>query len=90
MIEQTTAAAFRMAVKKNVSRERRKESIETLIAVDASENLAVIVQMEGLRGTYRRQALEGLRKCNDHEQLVELAENRSLNEALRRRADELA
>lgn len=90
MTEQTTAAAFRIAVKKNVNRERRKEAINTLIAAGASENLAVIVQMEGLRGTYRRQALEGLRKDSGSKQLVKLAKSRSLDEALRRQADELA
>ncbi len=81
--------AFQKAVKTNVTRTARKKAIRELIAGDERRNLAVLVRTSGLRGEFRRQAIDGLDQCSGTGLLEELAEDRSLEPALRKRAEEL-
>lgn len=81
--------AFKRAVKTNVGRTAREEAIQTLVENDERRNLAVLVRTSGLRGEFRRQAIDGLGRCPGADLLEDLAEDRSLEPALRRRAEEL-
>lgn len=83
---------FQQAVKKNVSRAQRTDAIDSLIERREATNLMVIVRMGGLSGTFRRQALEGLARCDNdgRERLKELAEDQAVEPSLRDRASELA
>jgi hypothetical protein len=83
---------FQQAVKKDVSRDRRTDAISTLIERRDARNLTIIVRMGGLSGTFRRQALEGLARCenNGRERLAGLADDQSIAPSLRDRATELA
>lgn len=82
---------FQRAVKKDVSRARRTESIRTLIERGDATNLAVIVRTSGLSGTFRRQALDGLARCGSagRDRLAELADDPAIEPTLRGRAAEL-
>ncbi|MFC4436641.1 MULTISPECIES: hypothetical protein [Natrialbaceae] len=80
---------FQTAARSNVSHAHRREAIGRLIDADERTNLALLVKMSGLRGEYRRQALEGLGECNATETLEDLAENTTIDPSLRRRADDL-
>ncbi len=81
--------AFQTAVKTNVTRTARKEAIRTLIENGERRNLSILVRMGGLRGEFRRQAIDGLGRCTGTDLLEELADDRSLEPSLRRRAEEL-
>jgi hypothetical protein len=85
----SSTAAFRTAVRTNVDRERRMEAIRELIEMGATDVLATVVRTDGLRGTFRRQALDGIGRCGDEHALDTIAADRSLDPVLRNRADEL-
>ena len=80
------SSAFRKAVRTNVSREQRERAIDALVEAGDCANLGIIVRMGGLRGTYRRRALDGLatRGCTD--ELAAVADDASVPETLRARA----
>jgi tRNA G37 N-methylase Trm5 len=80
---------FQTAVKSSVSHEHRRDAIDRLIADDERANLALLVKMSGLRGEFRRRALEGLSGCNASETLEALSEDTTVDPSLRRRAAEL-
>jgi hypothetical protein len=80
---------FQTAVKSSVSHANRREAIDRLVENDERRNLALIVEMGGLRGEFRRRALEGLGECNASDQLEKLAEDTTVDPSLRRRAGEL-
>lgn len=82
--------AFQTVVKRNVSRDDRHDAIETLAQRNERTALAVIVQTDGLRGEFRRHALDRLTECNGTDELEELATDTTLPRSLRRRADVLA
>ncbi|MCW8173200.1 hypothetical protein [Natrialba swarupiae] len=80
---------FRTAMKSNVTHDHRRAAIDRLIERGERQNLAIVVETAGLRGEFRRQALEGLAACRATDELEALAEETSLDRSLRRRADEL-
>lgn len=80
---------FQTAVKKNMPRENRREAIDRLAERGERTNLSVLVQMGGLGGEFRRQALEALIDANATHQLESLAEDPGVDPTLRRRADEV-
>lgn len=82
--------SFQTAVKKNVSRTRRREAIDALARDGETANLAVLVRMSGLHGEFRRRALDGLSDCNATIALEELVEDNALEPPLREKAEELA
>ncbi len=82
--------AFQTAVRTNVQREQRIEALDRLAERGERTNLAVVVQMGGLDGEYRRHALERLASCGGSEELAELADDTTVDASLRRRAGELA
>lgn len=84
------STTFQTAVKKNVSRTQRYEAIDSLVRAVETTNLAILVQMGGLRGEFRRYALNGLANCNARSTLEGLAEDTTVEPSLRRRAGELA
>lgn len=79
---------FQTAVKKSVSRENRREAIDRLAERGERTNLSVLVQMGGLGGEFRRQALEALIDANATDQLESLADDPGVDPTLRRRAGE--
>ncbi|MDG5817775.1 hypothetical protein [Natronococcus sp. A-GB7] len=81
---------FQTAVRSNVSHATRREAIDRLVAADERRNLALLVEMGGLRGEFRRRALEGLADCNATELLEELAEDTTVDPSLRCRAATLS
>ncbi len=78
---------FQIAITKNVARQNRLAAIARLANKDERTNLAVLVQTGGLAGEFRRQALDGLIDCGGTEQLASLADNPSIPDSLRRRAE---
>ncbi|SIS19854.1 hypothetical protein [Natronorubrum thiooxidans] len=84
------STTFQTAVKKNVSRTQRYEAVDTLVRAGETTNLGVLVRMGGLRGEFRRHALNGLSDCNATTVLEELSEDTAIEPSLRRRAGELA
>ncbi|GAB3039665.1 hypothetical protein [Natronobiforma cellulositropha] len=84
------SSTFRTAVKTNVSRTQRRAAIDSLVSDRERASLAILVQTDGLRGEFRRQALAGLSRCNATAQLADLADDTTLPESLRRRAEELS
>ncbi len=84
------STAFQTAVKKNVSRTQRTEAIESLARENETTNLGILVRMGGLRGEFRRQALDALADCNSTTVLEELAKDTTVEPSLRRRAASLA
>lgn len=83
-------AAFRVAVKTTPSRERREAAIDSLADMGAVEQLSILVKADGLDGTYRRQALDGLGRANAAETLGALADDTSLHPSIRDRAASMA
>ncbi|WP_293027241.1 hypothetical protein [Natronococcus sp.] len=81
---------FQTAVRSNVSHKTRREAIDRLVSEGERRNLALLVEMGGLRGEFRRRALEGLAECNASELLEELAEDTTVDPSLRRRAATLS
>ncbi|MCU4925895.1 hypothetical protein OB905_07845 [Halobacteria archaeon AArc-dxtr1] len=84
------STTFQTAVKKNVSRTQRYDAIDSLARKNETTNLGILVQMGGLRGEFRRHALNALADCNASTVLEELAEDTTVEPSLRQRADELA
>ncbi|APX95192.1 hypothetical protein [Natronorubrum daqingense] len=80
---------FQTAVKSAVHHTTRREAIERLAERDEHRHLALLVQMGGLRGEFRRQALECLNDRNANAELEELAEDTTLEPSLQRRATDL-
>ena len=80
---------FQTAVRKDVPREQRQDAINRLSETGDRRNLAVLVQMGGLNGEFRRRALEALIDRNATEQLESLAEDHGVDPSLRRRAGEV-
>ena len=81
---------FQTAVKKNVLRTQRYEAIDSLARKNETTNLGVLVRMGGLRGEFRRYALDALIDCNATTVLEELAADKTVDPSLRRRAEESA
>ncbi|WP_293033060.1 hypothetical protein [Natronococcus sp.] len=81
---------FQTAVKKNVSQTQRYDAIDALVRKGETTNLAILVRMGGLRGEFRRHALNRLADCNAATDLGELSEDTTVDPSLRRRAEELA
>lgn len=79
---------FQTAVKKSVSREKRQEAIDRLAETGNVTKLSVLVQMGGLAGEFRRQALEALVDNRATEELESLADDPSIEPSLRQRAAE--
>jgi len=84
------STTFQTAVRTNVSRTQRYEAIDTLVRERETTNLAVLVRTDGLRGEFRRHALNGLGECNATSVLEDLSEDSSIEASLRRRAEYLA
>ncbi len=84
------STTFQTAVKKNVSKTQRYDAIDSLARSGEATNLGILVRMGGLRGEFRRHALNGLADCNARTVLEELAEDTTIDPSLRRRAAELA
>ena len=84
------STAFQTAVRTNVQHETRLEAIDRLAERGERANLALLVELGGLSGEYRRYALERLADCGGREELAELAEETTVDPSLRRRADALA
>lgn len=82
-------SSFHTAVKTNVSRTQRYDAIDELIRAGDTRNLAVLVQLDGLRGEFRRYALDGLAECHATARLESLAADRSIDRPLRRKAERL-
>lgn len=78
------------AIKKNVPRTHRYEAIDSLARSNETTNLGIIVRMGGLRGEFRRYALDALAECNATEKLQELADDSSVDPSLREKARRLA
>ena len=83
------STTFQTAVRKAVSDTNRRDAIDRLVREGERTNLGIIVRMNGLRGTFRRQALTGLATCNGSDELETLAEDTTIDPSLRRRAREL-
>lgn len=81
---------FQTAVKRNVSKDSRREAIDRLVEKRDTTNLGVLVRTGGLVGELRRYALEGLGRCSATSELESVAEDRTLEPSLRDRAAELA
>lgn len=81
---------FQTAVKSAVPDTHRRAVIDRMIERDDRTNLALLVRMGGLRGEFRRRALEGLAACDGTDELAVLAEETALEPSLRRRATELS
>ncbi len=84
------STTFQTAVRKNVSRTQRDDAIDALVRNGETTNLAILVRMGGLRGEFRRQALNGLADCNATGLLQELSEDTAIEPSLRRKAGALA
>jgi hypothetical protein len=84
------STTFQTAVKKNVSRTQRYDAIDSLAQENETTNLGILVRMGGLRGEFRRHALNGLGDCNARTVLEELADDTTVDPSLRQRAEELA
>lgn len=84
------STTFQTAVKKNVSQSKRDDAIDSLAQANETTNLALIVRMSGLRGEFRRRALDRLADCHATAVLEELAEDTTIEPSLQRRAEELA
>lgn len=82
-----THPPFQTAVKSNIPDEQRREAIDELTSNNRTTKLAVLVRMSGLSGGLRRQAVDGLISCSAHDLLDELAADRSVAPALRKKAD---
>jgi len=82
--------AFQTAVKSNVHHTDRRDAIDRLIERNEYTNLSLIVGMGGMRGEFRRKALEGLADCGADDELAELADDTTIDPSLRRRAADLA
>ncbi|CDK37885.1 hypothetical protein [Halorubrum sp. AJ67] len=80
---------FRTAVDKNAPRETRTAAIDELAEIAATTQLRVIVVADGFNGSFRRQALNGLGRCQATTELAALADDASLPTPLRERADQL-
>ena len=83
------ATTFQRAVKKNVSSTQRYKAVDSLVRAREATNLGIIVRMGGLRGEFRRHALNGLADCNAMTTLEELSEDTTIEPSLRRKAEEL-
>ncbi|XVH33343.1 hypothetical protein ACNS7O_15180 (plasmid) [Haloferacaceae archaeon DSL9] len=84
------STTFQTAVRKNVSRMQRYEAIDSLVRANETTNLGILVRTGGLRGEFRRHALNGLADCDATTALEELSEDRTIEPSLRRRATQLA
>lgn len=84
------STTFQTAVRTNVSRTQRYEAIDSLVQKGETTNLAIIVRMGGLRGEFRRHALNGLADRNATAVLEELSEDTTIEPSLRRKAEALA
>jgi len=82
-----TQPPFQTAVTPNIPDEQRREAIDELTSNNRTTKLAVLVRMSGLSGGLRRQAVDGLISCSAHDLLDELAADRSVAPALRKKAD---
>jgi hypothetical protein len=81
---------FQITVKKSVTQTQRFDAIDALVLKGETTNLAIRVRRGGLRGGFRRHALNGLVDCNTTTDLEELAEDTTIEPSLRQRAEALA
>lgn len=80
---------FRRAVRTNVGHEARIEAVDGLVELGATGRLRTIVLTTGLAGSVRRHAINGLGRCAGSTALESIADDRSVEPILRRRAAEL-
>lgn len=80
---------FRTVVNKSAPHETRKAAIDDLGEMAATTQLRVIVVADGLNGSFRRQALNALGRCQATAELAVLADDTSLPAALQKRAKQL-
>lgn len=85
----TPEESFETAVKKSVSREPREEAIDHLSEANECDKLAVLVQMGGLDGSYRRYALNALAEARCRPMLRTIVERGNLDESLQNDAERL-
>jgi len=78
---------FQTAVKSNISDAQRREAIDDLASNNQTTKLSVLVRTSGLSGGLRRQAVDGLISCGADDLLGELAADRSIAPALRKKAN---
>ncbi len=81
---------FQQAVKTNVSRTQRHEAIDALAREGKPTKLGILVRLSGLSGEFRGQALGELGRCRATEELEAIAEDRSVERVLRRKAAAMA
>lgn len=79
--------AFQTAVRKNVSRAQRTDAIDRLRQDRDTQNLGVLVRTGGLRGEFRRAALDALVQLGATQELESIAKDRSVPPSLRRVAE---
>jgi len=82
-----TQPPFQTAVKSNIPDAQRRKAIDKLANNNRTTKLAVLVRTSGLSGGLRRQAVDGLISCSAHDLLNELAADRSVAPALRKKAN---
>ncbi len=75
--------AFQTAVKSNVQYDDRLAALDRLVEAGDTENLRLFVQLDGMSGDLRRQALYRLADCGASAELGRLANDRSLDPSLR-------
>ncbi len=78
---------FQTAVKTNIPESQRRKAIDELASDNQTTKLAVLVRTSGLSGGLRRQALDGLISSGADDLLEELADDRSVEPELRKKAD---
>jgi len=82
-----TQPPFQTAVKTNIPDAQRREAIDTLASNEQTTGLKVLVRISGLSGGLRRQAVDGPISCGAHDLFDELAADRSIAPARRKKAD---
>lgn len=80
---------FQTAVDKTPSRDEREDAIDALVDAGECERLAILVQMDGLAGPFRRRALNGMAQAGCSDLLRTIVENGGLEESLQSDAREL-
>ncbi|WP_440008711.1 hypothetical protein [Halomicrococcus sp. SG-WS-1] len=80
---------FQTAVDKTPSRDEREDAIDALVDAGECEKLAILVQMDGLDGPFRRRALNGMAQAECSDLLRTIVENGGLEESLQSDGREL-
>lgn len=75
--------AFQTAVKSNVQYDDRLTALDRLAEANDTQSLRLFVQLDGMGGDLRRQALYRLADCGASAELERLANDRTLDPSLR-------